>query len=62
LNVTAFEVRAFGGGFSTVTGICPGVSTSAAVIAAVNLVLLTNVVGRAVPFQLTTEPVRKPVP
>jgi hypothetical protein len=38
------------------------VAMSAAVIAAVTRELLTNVVGRGLPFQLTTAPETNPVP
>jgi hypothetical protein len=51
-----------GCGVNTVTRAVPGVAMSAAVIAAVSCVRLTNVVGRAAPFQRTTDEVTKFVP
>src|SRR3981081_4714676 len=51
-----------GRGLTTVIVAVVGVAISAAVSAAVNFALFTNVVGLALPFQLTTEPETKPVP
>jgi hypothetical protein len=51
-----------GVGVNTVTAAVPGVAMSAAVIAAVNEVALTNVVVRALPFHCATEPLMKLVP
>ncbi len=47
---------------TTVTGGVPALTTSAARIAAVNCVALTNVVTRAVPLKFTVELAMKPVP
>ena len=49
-------------GFCTVTEALPAAAISAAVIAAVNCVALTNVVVRFAPFQRTTEPLTKLLP
>jgi hypothetical protein len=49
-------------GLDTVTTAAPGKAASAAIIAAVSCVALTNVVARGVPFQLTTDPATKFVP
>ena len=49
-------------GFVTVTFAVPIFATSDAGTAAVNCVEEINVVGNAVPFQLTTEPVTNPDP
>ena len=46
-------------GLATVTWAVPAVAISAAVIAAVNWVALTNVVVRALPFQRTLAPLTK---
>ena len=51
-----------GAGFVTVTVAVPAVAISAAVIAAVNCVALTNVVVLAAPLNFTTEVDTKPVP
>jgi hypothetical protein len=51
-----------GAGLKTVTGAVPALATSAAVIAAVTWVLLTNVVTRLLPFQRTTVPEEYLVP
>jgi hypothetical protein len=51
-----------GGGVETETSADPTEATSLAAIAAVNCVLLTNVVGRALPFQFTTDEDAKPDP
>src|SRR5882762_1402711 len=51
-----------GAGLNTVTCVVPAMAMSAAVMPACNCVALTNVVVRFVPFQLTTEPLRNPVP
>jgi hypothetical protein len=48
-----------GGAFTTVTEAVPAVWMSAAEMEAISLVLLTNVVVRADPFQFTTEPETK---
>lgn len=48
-----------GAGLVTVIVAVPCAAMSAAVIAAVNLALLTNVVVRALPFQFTTDPAVK---
>src|SRR4029077_5172001 len=62
VNVFAPDVPPPGPGFVTVTWIVPAVAMSAAEIAAVNWVLLENVVVRGDPFQFTTEVVMKPEP
>ena len=49
-------------GFVTVTVAVPAVAISAAVIAAVNCVALTNVVVLAAPLNFTTDVDTKPVP
>src|SRR5450432_67557 len=49
------EVPPPGAGFITVTSTVPALAMSEAVIAAVSVVLLTKVVGRAEPFHCTTE-------
>jgi hypothetical protein len=49
-------------GLDTVTAASPGKAVSAAVIAEVSCVALTNVVVRGVPFQFTTDPATKFVP
>ena len=51
-----------GAGFVTVTVAVPAVAISAAVIAAVNCVALTNVVVLAAPLNFTTDVDSKPVP
>jgi len=51
-----------GAGFVTVTVAVPAVAISAAVIAAVNCVALTNVVVLAAPLNFTTDVGTKPVP
>ena len=51
-----------GAGFVTVTLAVPAVAMSAAVIAAVNCVALTNVVVLAAPLNFTTEVDTNPVP
>jgi hypothetical protein len=61
-NVWEFEIPPPGKGFDTVTEMSFAVWTSAAVIAAVNLVALTNVVARALPCHWTTELLTKLVP
>ncbi len=50
VNITALDTPPPGVGFETVTLTVPAIVTSAAVIAACNWVLETNVVTRAVPF------------
>ena len=62
VNAALLEVPPPGAGLNTVTCAVPAVVMSAAVIAACNCVALTNVVVRFVPFQLTTDPLRNPVP
>lgn len=62
VNVCTFDVPPPGVGLKTVTLAVPPVATSAAVIAAVSLVLLTNVVVRSAPFHRITEPLIKFVP
>jgi hypothetical protein len=51
-----------GAGFVTVTAAVPGVATSVARMAAVTIVLLTNVVVRFTPLICTVAPFTKPVP
>src|ERR1700745_1001443 len=51
-----------GAGLVTVTVAVPAVAISAAVIAAVNFVVLTNVVVLAAPLNFTTDVDTKPVP
>ena len=58
-KVAEFDVVA---AFETVIAAVPGNAVSAAVIAAVSCVALTNVVGRGEPFQFTTSPLTKFVP
>ena len=60
-NDTAFDVP-LGAGFVTVTVAVPAVAISAAVIAAVSWVALTNVVVLAAPLNFTTDVDTKPVP
>ena len=55
VKARAPEVPPPGAGVNTVTEAEPAVAMSVAEIAAVSWVLLTKVVARAVPFQLTTE-------
>jgi hypothetical protein len=62
VNVCAADVPPPGVGFVTVTGTLPAVAISAAVIAAVICVALTNVVVCATPLKFATDPVMKPVP
>jgi hypothetical protein len=62
VNAAPADGPALGGGFTTVTSPVPAAATSAAGIAAVNCVALTNVVVRALPFQFTTAPLTKFVP
>src|SRR5215469_8645197 len=59
---TVFEAPPPGAGLRTLTAVVAAVATSAASMAAVNCDLLTKVVVRALPFQLTTELGTKPVP
>lgn len=62
VNVAAADVPPPGAGFVTVTLNVPAVAISAAAIAAVNCVALTNVVVFAVPLKLTVEVDTKFVP
>jgi hypothetical protein len=57
-----FDVPPPGVGFTTVIAAVPDAAMSAAVIAAVNCVELTNVVTRALPFHCATELLMKFVP
>ncbi len=51
-----------GAGLSTLTVAVPAVLSKVEATAALRLLLLTKVVGRAVPFQFTTEPEMKLLP
>ena len=62
VNVCAAEVPPPGVGLKTVICAVPALTMSAAGICAVNCVVLTKVVVRAVPFQRITEAGTKPVP
>ena len=62
VNVRAFEVPPPGAGLNTVTRAVPDEAISAAGIAAVNWVALTNVVVRLLPFHCTTDAEIKFVP
>jgi hypothetical protein len=59
VKVTVFDVPV---GFETETPALGGNAVSVARIAAVSWFVLTNVVARAEPFQLTTDPLTKFVP
>jgi hypothetical protein len=61
-NLIAGVVRFVGAGFWTVTLNEPRDATSAALMAAVSFVELTNVVVLLLPFHFTTAPLTKPVP
>jgi len=61
-KLIASEVRLVGAGFVIVTGNEPTTAISAAVIAAVKVLELTNVVVRLLPFHFTTAPLTKPEP
>ena len=61
-KLIASEVKLVGAGFVTVTGNEPSTAISAAVIAAVKVLELTNVVVRLLPFHFTTAPLTKPKP
>ena len=61
VNDTAFDVPP-GAGFVTVTVAVPAAAISAAVIAAVSWVALTNVVVLAAPLNFTTDVDTNPVP
>ena len=61
-NDTDADVPPPGAGFVTVTVAVPAVAISAAVIAAVSCVALTNVVVLAAPLNFTTDVDTKPVP
>src|SRR5574340_1183770 len=62
VNGSTPEVPPPGAGFDTVTFAVLTEAMSAAVIAAVSCVALTNVVARFAPFHWTTEAAMKPVP
>jgi len=62
VKVRAPDVPPPGEGFATVTESVPAVAMSLAEIAAVNWVLLTKLVARALPFHCTVEPETKFVP
>ena len=62
VNDTEADVPPPGAGFVTVTVAVPAVAISAAVIAAVRCVALTNVVVLAAPLNFTTDVETKPVP
>jgi len=62
VKVCAFETPPPGAGFVTVTLTVPAVAMSAAVMAAVTCVPLTNVVVRFAPLNCTVAPLAKPVP
>ena len=62
VKVTAFDVPPPGAGFTTVTAIVPAAAMSEAPMVACSTVAETKVVGRALPFQPTVEPVTKPEP
>ena len=62
VNVLGDDVPPPGPGFVTVTLILPAVAMSVDEIAAVNVVLLENVVVRGAPFQFTTELLMNPEP
>jgi hypothetical protein len=61
-RLNEFETPPPGNGFSTVMGTRPAFATSTAVRSAVTLVVLTKVVDRALPLNLTVEPLTKLVP
>ena len=62
VKVCGLEIPPPGAGVTTVTPAVPAVAMSAAVMAAVSCVALTNVVVRALPFQFTVEFAVKLVP
>jgi hypothetical protein len=62
VKFNAFEVPPPGAGVTTVTGAVPATATSDEFTVAVNCNPFTNVVARAVPFQLMTELLMKLVP
>jgi hypothetical protein len=62
VKLTGLEMPPPGAGVTTFTGTVLGATTSAAVMVARSSRVLTNVVGRAVPFQRTTEEPTKPRP
>jgi hypothetical protein len=62
VKVLAADVPPPGAGVATVTGTGPWVAMSAAEIVARSWVALTTVVGRAPPFQRTTDVATKPLP
>jgi hypothetical protein len=62
VSVNEFDVPPPGVGFTTVIAAVPELAMSAAVIAAVNCVALTNVVVRALPFHCAVDPLMKLVP
>ena len=59
---TTLDVPPPGLGLTTVTEAVPAVAISETKMLAANCELLTNVVARALPFQLTTDPDTKLVP
>src|SRR3990172_8493817 len=61
-KLKAVEVPPPGAGLTTTTGITPAVLMSAAVISAVNCVLLPKWVSRSLLLKRTTEPLTKPEP
>jgi hypothetical protein len=62
VNTIADDVPPPGVGFTTVICAVPALAMSLAGIAAVSWELLTYVVFRDAPFQLTVDPVTKPMP
>ena len=62
VKVCKADVPPPGVGLNTVTCTLPAAATSAAGMAAVSCVALTNVVVRSAPFQRTVEPVTKLAP
>jgi hypothetical protein len=62
VRVSDADVPPPGGGVVTDTCALPTAATSVAAIAAVSCVLLRKVVGRGLPFQLTTDADVKPDP
>src|SRR5258708_39064518 len=62
VKVRGLEIPPPGAGVNTVTSAVPATAMSLSEIAAWSCVPLTNVVGRSVPFQRTTEPATKSDP